>query len=80
MYRARVHIDYDAEIKRVDNAIVALNNDLEDLVYKRYELIAKKYNLNMHDLMDFIIRNNLVSKDVIELIVSSLEKKRGIRT
>jgi len=71
-----MQIDYDKEIGRVDKAIVALSNNLEDLVYKRYELIAQKHNLDINELVKCIVENNLVSKDVMELIVSALEKKK----
>jgi len=67
-------IDYDKEIGRVDKAISALGSELEELVYKRYELVAQKYGLDMQDLIEFINDNNLMPKEVMELVNSARNK------
>ena len=69
-----MQIDYDKEIGRVDKAIIALSNELEELVYKRYELIAHKHNLNAQELMEYIVENDLMPREVVEIMVSALEK------
>jgi len=70
----QTQIDYDKEVQRVDNAIIALGKELEDLVYKRYELIAQKHDLDTHDLIDCIADNELMPKEVTELIISAMGK------
>ena len=74
LQQSYVQIDYDKEIGRVDKAIGALGNELEELVYKRYELIARKYGLDMRELMQFISENDLMPKEVMELVNSAREK------
>ena len=67
-------IDYDKEIKRIDRAIASLGNELEELVYKRYELVAQKHGLNMQELMEFIQVNDLIPEEVMDLVNSAREK------
>ena len=74
LYKSYVNIDYDKEIGRVDKAIVALSNELEDLVYKRYELIARKHDLDAQELMACIVENDMMPKEVVEVLVSALGK------
>ena len=74
LQQSYVQIDYDKEIGRVDKAIGALGNELEELVYKRYVLIARKYGLDMRELMQFISENDLMPKEVMELVNSAREK------
>ena len=71
-------IDYDKEIGRVDKAIVALGNELEDLVCKRYELIAHKHGLDTRELIDCIVENDLMPKEVTALIVSAMDKAHNV--
>ena len=70
-----MQVDYDKEIGRVDKAILALRKELEDLVYKRYELIAQKHNINTDELMECIVEHDLIPKEVVDLINSAVEKK-----
>jgi len=77
LQKSQIPIDYDREIGRVDNAIIALGKELEDLVYKRYELVAGKHNLNAEELIHYIVDNDLMPKDVTELIVSAMEKAQS---
>jgi len=74
LQKNHIPIDYDKEIGRVDKAIIALGKELEDLVYKRYELLAGKHDLNAKELIQYIVQNDLMPKDVTELIVSAMEK------
>ncbi|MCL2152626.1 MAG: hypothetical protein FWH57_06675 [Oscillospiraceae bacterium] len=67
-------IDYDKEIKRIDRAIASLGNELEELVYKRYELVAQKHGLNIQELMEFIEVNDLIPEEVMDLVNSAREK------
>ena len=73
--RTQIDIDYDKEIGRVDMAIVALGAELEDLVYKRYELVARKHKLDAQELMNCIVENNLMSQEVIGVISSASMRK-----
>jgi len=74
LQQSHMQIDYDKEIGRVDKAISALGNELEELVYKRYELVAQKYGLDMRDLIEFITDNDLMPKEVMELVNSARSK------
>jgi len=74
----QVQIDFDKEIGRVDKAIAALGEELEELVYKRYELIAKKLDLDTDVLIECILESELMPKEVTDLIVSAMEKKHVI--
>ena len=74
--KSNISVDYDKEIGRVDQAILALRKELEELVYKRYELIAHKHNINTHELMECIVEHDLVPKEVVEIINSAAEKKK----
>ena len=74
LHKSYIQIDYDKEIGRVDKAIIALSSELEELVYKRYELIAHKHDLNVQELMECIVENDLMPSEVVEIMVSALEK------
>jgi len=74
LQKSQIPIDYDREIGKIDKAIIALGKELEELVYKRYELVAGKHDLNADDLIQCIVENDLMPKDVTELIVSAMEK------
>jgi hypothetical protein len=78
LQKSYVQIDYDKEIKRIDKAISSLGNELEELVYKRYELVAQKYGLDLQELMEFIVDNGLMPKEVVELLNSARKKDKTL--
>lgn len=78
LQKSYAQIDYDKEIQRVDNAIGSLGNELEELVYKRYELVAQKHGLDLQELMEFIMDNGLIPKEIVELVKSAREKDRTL--
>ena len=69
-------VDYDREIERIDEAIIACKKDFEDLLYKRHEVIAKKFGMDVFELIDYITKSNEVSPEAAEIIVSIAAKKR----
>ena len=74
--KSRVPIDYDREIERIDEAIVACKKDFEDLLYKRHEMIAKKFDIDVYELIDYIVKSNGVSQEAADIIVSIAARKR----
>lgn len=72
----RRQVDYDKEIERIDEAIIACKRDFEDLLYKRHEVIAKKFGMDVFELIDYITKSNEVSPEAADIIVSIATKKR----
>ena len=77
MYReSQPQIDYDREIEKIDEAILACKRDFEDLVYKRHEFIAWKFGLDVIELMDYIVKSyDDVPQEAVDIIVSKIKKK-----
>ena len=69
--------DYDQEIKRVDKAIVALGKEMEDLLYKRHGLVAKKCGVDVLELMDYIVKNksDKVHKGIVDVIENIVKQR-----
>ena len=74
--KIRKQVDYDREIGRIDDAIIACKRDFEDLLYKRHEVIAKKFGMDVFELIDYITKSNEVSPEAAEIIISIAAKKR----
>jgi len=68
-------IDFDKELEVVDRAIVAREKEIEELICKRYELIAMKNDLEMQEVVECIFESNIDPNEVMELIVTAIKKK-----
>ena len=69
-------IDYDVEIEAVDSAIVARKSEIDELINKRYELIAQKYDLDMREVIECLFESDLTPNEVMELIKSAIKNKQ----
>jgi len=69
-------VDYDKEVEFIDKAIVTHQKEIEELICKRYELIAKKTDLDMHEIIECLYESDLEPKEVMELIVAAIKDKR----
>ena len=74
---SQIQIDFDREIERIDEAIFACKRDFEDLVYKRHEFIARKFGMDIFELIDYIVKSNDVPQEAADLIVSIAMKKHN---
>jgi len=75
-HRSHIHINYDKEIERIDEAIIACKRDFEDLLFKRYEVIARKFGIDVMELIDYVSKSDDVPQEAVNIIVSIVKKKR----
>jgi len=68
-------IDFDREVEAVDSAIVAHKREIEELISKRYELIAQKSDLDMQEVVECLFECDLDPKEVMEFIVAAKNRK-----
>jgi len=68
-------IDFDKEVEAVDRAIVTHEKEIEELISKRYELIAQKNDLDMQEVVECLFESEMEPKEVMELIVAAIKKK-----
>jgi len=69
-------IDFDKEVEAVDRAIVTHEKEIEELISKRYELIAQKNDLDMQEVVECLFESDMEPKEVMELIVAAIKKKQ----
>jgi len=65
-------IDYDQEVEIIDKAIVAHHIEIEDLKCMRYELIARKKDLDMHEIIECLYESGLEPQAIMELLVTAV--------
>jgi len=68
--------DYDKEIEKIDEAITACKRDFEELLYKRHEFIARKFGIDVMELIEFVSQSDDVPQEAVDIIVSIVKKKR----
>jgi len=68
--------EYDREIKIIDEAILACKRDFEDLVYKRHEIIARRFGIDVMELINFIAKNGDVPQEAADIITAIAKKKK----
>jgi len=68
--------DYDKEIEKIDEAISACKRDFEELLYKRHVFIARKFGIDVMDLIEYVSKSDDVPQEAVDLIVSIVKKKR----
>ena len=60
--------DLDNKIEEIDKAIVTYNEIIEGLKWQRYELLSKKHDLDMNDVLECIIEKGLSANEVLKMI------------
>jgi len=80
LQRIDVEIDLDRELDEIEDEIVTHNRIVETLIWRRSELLTKKQDLEMCELIDCIIEKGLTANEALELIVSSLENNSTLVT
>ena len=74
--KSQIKINYDREIEKIDEAILACKKDFEDLLYKRHEMVARKFGVDVMELIDYISKNKNVPKEAVDIIATIAMKKR----
>jgi len=69
--------EFDREIAIIDDAIRACKRDFEDLVYKRHEIIARKFGMDVLELINYIANDENVPQEAADLIASIAKKKKA---
>ena len=72
----QAQFDFDREIALIDEALSACKRDFEDLVYKRYEFIARRFGIDVMELIDYIIKSSDVPREAVDVILSIAMKKK----
>jgi len=72
---SKIKVGFDKEIEAVDKAIVAHEKEIEELICKRYELIARKNDFDMQEVVEYLIESNVKPKEIMELIIAAIDRK-----
>ena len=73
----KTQIDYDRELERIDEAIVICKRDFEDLIYKRHLYIARKFGIDVLQLLDYVTKNYDVPQEAADIIAAIAIRKKG---
>ena len=74
--KSQAEIDYDKEIKKIDEALIACKKDFENLLYKRHVFIARKFNIDVLELISHIAKDGEIAQESVDMIVSIVNEKR----
>jgi len=74
--KSQVGIDYDREIEIIDHALLACKRDFEELLYKRHVFIARKFNIDILELIDYLAMDGGVAKESVDMLISIVNRKR----
>ena len=72
------HVWLTREMEEVEKAIVSGMTTIEMLRERRYELIIKKEDLKMNEVIDCAIENGISAQELMEL-VNITSKERAFR-
>jgi len=67
--------EFNREVEIIDKALLACKKDFEELMYKRLEIMARRFRINVPDLVDCLLKADDVPKETAELISSIAKKK-----
>jgi len=70
-------IDFEEEVVRINEEIELHQQRIEELESRRYGLITRKQNLDMDFVLEYIVKNELSSNEVMEIIIEALEKRKA---
>jgi hypothetical protein len=74
--RIDAKVDIDSNLERIEEEIVNHDRIIENLVWRRSELLTKREDLEMCELIDCIVENGLTANEALEMIIEALEKKK----
>jgi len=76
-----IRIDVDKELEKIEEEIETYNRRIEDLTWRRSELLCKKQDLEMCELVDCIVEKGLTINEALEILNSvDYIKRNMIRT
>ena len=70
--------DLDRELERIEEEIVTHRKTVENLVWQRSELLTKKQDLDMYELIDCINENCMTANSALEILNNSQQVKRKL--
>jgi len=68
-------IDLEEELERIEEDLAEQNKVIEDLVWRRNDLLTRKQDLELYEFIDCIFENGLTANEALGIIVSALEKR-----
>jgi len=66
--------DMEMELEYIDKAILEHKLRAQRLIERRYELLAQKEDVQLQDLVDYVVERGLSAKEVLT-ILSSVERE-----
>ena len=63
-----IEIDIDKEIEQIEGEIEAYNRRVEDLTWRRSELLCKKQDLEICELIDCIVEKGITINEALEIL------------
>ena len=63
--------DMDLEMEEIDMAIITHNKMINKLKCRRYELLARKQDLRMNEVLECIVENGFPAEDLLGLVIEA---------
>jgi len=73
-----VGIDIDKELEIIEEGIEKYNKLLDDLIWQRSELLVKKQDLEVYELVDCIVEKGISLNEALEILNSVDYIKRNL--
>ena len=70
-----VETDIISELERIEGEIEVHNRMVETLVWQRAELLTKKEDMKMCELIDCIVENGLTANEALGFLLNELGKR-----
>ena len=63
-------VDLDKELEQTEDEIVKHNRIIENLIWRRSELLTRKQDMEMYELIDCIVEKGMTANEALEIINS----------
>ena len=68
-------VEFNREVEIIDRALLACKKDFEDLMYKRLEIMARRFRIGVPELIDCLLKADDVPQETAQLISSIAKNK-----
>ena len=73
-----VEVDIEKELEKIEQEIDSHNRIVENLIWRRSELLTKKQDLEICELIDCIIEKGITANEALEILNSIDDIRRKL--
>jgi len=63
-----IEIDVDKELEKIEGELETYNRKIDDLTWRRSELLCKKQDLEICELIDCIVEKGITINEALEIL------------